>query len=89
MLMLTVIILLISVTKKNMKKIKDKDIKYLHKNHVSELLEAIKHLFSHTNQEKQIDEWALETDIQLCEKMIQCPFFEKKLKGVTGLTDLF
>ena len=76
------------VTKNNIKKLKDKDIKYLLKNHVSELLEAIRILYIGSPKDKEVEEWTLETEIFFCQKMIQCPFFEKKLKGVTGLIDL-
>ena len=49
------------VTKNNIKKLKDKDIKYLLKNHVSELLEAIRILYIGSPRDKEIEEWTLET----------------------------
>lgn len=32
--------------------------------------------------------WALETEVKLCKLMVQCPFFEKKLKGVINLIEI-
>ena len=79
----------IIVTKKNIKRLAEKDLKYINKNHITELLEAIRVLYANSSEEKTIEEWTLETEIRFCEKMIQCPFFEKKLKGVSGLIELY
>lgn len=55
---------------------------------MTDLLETIRHLYQHTEEESAIDQWALETEVDFCHKLILCPFFEKKLKGVVGLIEL-
>lgn len=45
---------LVEITRKNLDKLKDKNIKDLNKAHVTDLLETIKLLFVHTEEEKNI-----------------------------------
>ena len=79
---------LVEITKNNIQRLTDKDLKDLNKSHVTELLDTIRLLFANTEEEKDIDQWALETEVDFCHKMILCPYFEKKLKGVVGLIEL-
>ena len=66
---------LVEITKNNIQKLTDKDLKDLNKSHVTQLLETIRQLFANSEEEKEVDQWALETEVDFCHKMILCPFF--------------
>ena len=63
-------------------------MKDLHKHHVSNFLAAIVNLTVNTNFYENIEVWKIELELELALKMILCPYFERKLKGIAHITTL-
>lgn len=72
----------------NLEKLDDKYLKDINKSHVVDLLETLKLAYENTDDEQTVRNWALAGEIKFYEKMISCPYFDKKLKGVIGFQEL-
>lgn len=80
--------MLVDITKVNLEKLDDKYLKDINKSHVVDLLETLKLAYENTDDEHTIRNWALAGEVKFYEKMIMCPYFDKKLKGVIGFQEL-
>lgn len=72
----------------NVKKLREHDFKEFHKHEVSNFLDTIVEMASGTVFESVIGDWSIELELEICVKMIGCPYFEKKLKGLSHILEV-
>ena len=64
------------------KQISDKEIKYLEKEVVTSIFSYLKNMFENTE-----DKWD-KHELNLALRLLQCPFMEKKLKGLSEIKEI-
>lgn len=71
-----------------MRRLKDAHYRDLNEQQVSNFLTAITSLCAGTRFEEDIFDWSTHLELELCLKLIACPYFEKKLRGVSLISSI-